>query len=88
MLASKYGVINSEYRYQLSPTIYLHTIIDAAYFENQILSAKEKLFGLGIGFGVMTQSGLIKFNYANGKSENQSFKVSNSKLHISFISYF
>ena len=88
LVASKYGVLNSEYRFQLSPTIYLHSIIDAAYFENDILDIKEKLFGFGLGLGVMTQSGLIKFNYAVGKTENQTYKFSNSKFHISYIANF
>ena len=88
LIASIYGVINSEYRYQLSPSIYLHSIIDAGYFENQISNTKEKLFGFGFGFGVRTQSGLIKLNYAIGKTENKNYKFSNSKIHISFIANF
>lgn len=88
LLATKYGVLNSEYRYRLSPSIYIHSIIDAGYLENEITSNKEKILGFGFGFGLLSQSGLIKFNYANGKSENQSFKFSKSKVHISFIANF
>ena len=83
--ASLLGVINTEYRYQLSNNIYFHTITDFAYFENKITASKEKLFGYGFGFGILTKSGFFKFNYANGKSENQKFKLSNSKVHISLI---
>ena len=39
--------------------------------ENKIINQKEKLYGLGFGFGILTKAGLLKFNYANGKSENQ-----------------
>ncbi|AUP80341.1 POTRA domain-containing protein [Flavivirga eckloniae] len=88
LFSSLFGLINTEYRYQLNNSIYIHSIIDAAYFENKISDTKEKLFGYGFGFGIITQAGLFKFNYANGKSENQKFKLSNSKIHISLIANF
>jgi hypothetical protein len=88
ILASLYGVANIEYRYQLNNTIYIHSITDIASFENKITNAKEKLFGYGFGFGILTKSGLLKFNYANGKNENTSFKLSNSKIHISLVANF
>lgn len=88
LFASLYGVLNTEYRYLLSPNIYVHSIIDAAYFENKILHQKEKLFGYGFGFGILTQSGLLRFNYANGKQQGQKFKFSNSKIHISLTASF
>ena len=86
--ASFYSLINTEYRYKLNNTIYIHTIMDAAYLENKITSQKEKLYGLGFGFGILTKAGLLKFNYANGKSENQKFKLSNSQIHLSLTSLF
>ena len=88
LFASQYGVINSEYRYKLNNTIFIHTITDAAYFENKLNNTNEKLFGYGMGFGILTKSGLLKLNYANGKNENQKFKFSNSKIHISLKALF
>ncbi len=88
ILASFYGLLNSEYRYNLSSTIYIHSIIDAAYLNNELTNSKEKLFGFGFGFGLITKAGLLKFNYANGKSENQKLKFSNSKIHISLNTRF
>ena len=88
LLASIYGLINTEYRYQLSNGIYIHSITDVAYFENKIQNTKEKLFGYGFGFGILTNAGLFRFNYANGKLENQKFKLSNSKIHISLTTNF
>jgi outer membrane protein assembly factor BamA len=86
--ASMYGVLNSEYRFQLNSSIYVHSIIDVGYFENKITDFREKLFGYGFGFGILTKSGLLKLNYANGKSENQKFKFSNSKIHLSLTANF
>ena len=88
ILASQFGLVNSEYRYKLSNGIYVHTIIDAAYFENKINDSRQKLFGYGLGLGILTKSGLLKLNYANGKSEDQKFKLSNSKIHISLKATF
>ena len=88
LLASYYGLINLEYRYRLNSSIYIHSITDGAYFENKILGTKEKLFGFGFGFGILTKAGILKLNYANGKSENQKFKFSNSKIHLSLNAIF
>ena len=30
----------------------------------------------------------FQFNYANGKRENQKFKFSDSKIHLSLIAFF
>ncbi len=88
LYASLYSVVNSEYRYSLNNTIYIHSIIDWAYYEDDINQIKEKLFGFGFGLGIATRSGLLKLNYANGLSENQPFKFSNSKIHISLNAFF
>ncbi|WP_067147330.1 POTRA domain-containing protein [Pseudotamlana agarivorans] len=86
--ASLYGVINNEYRFQLSNTIYINSIIDAAYYENKITNIHQKLYGFGFGFGLLTKAGLFKFNYALGKTENENAKLSNSKIHLSLIANF
>ncbi|RSK42153.1 hypothetical protein EJA19_04135 [Mangrovimonas spongiae] len=86
--ANLYGILNTEYRYLLSQSIYLHTIIDFSYLENDIANQKEKLYGFGLGFGILTKAGLLKFNYANGKTETQNFKFSNSQVHLSLTSFF
>ncbi len=86
--ASLLSVLNTEYRYQFNPGLYAHTIIDLAYFENEILSLKQKLYSFGFGIGMQTKAGLFKLNIANGNSENQSFKFSSTKIHISLSSRF
>ena len=88
ILASHYGLINLEYRYRLNSGIYIHSITDGSYFENRITKTKEKVFGFGFGFGILTKAGLLKLNYANGKNENQKFKFSNSKIHLSLTAIF
>lgn len=86
--ATFFALLATEYRYSLSSALYIHSIIDVAYFENKIILQKEKLYSFGFGFGLNTKAGLLRFNYANGKSENQSFKLSNSKIHLSLSALF
>lgn len=88
LLADLFSVINTEYRYRVSNSLYVHSVIDAAYFENKIFETQEKLFGFGFGFGLLTNAGLFKFNYTTAKTENQSFKISDSKIHISLTALF
>lgn len=88
LYASLYGLVNTEYRYQLNQGIYLHSIIDISYLENETQNLKERLYGFGFGFGLATKAGLLRFNYANGKNENQKFKLSNSKIHLSLTAFF
>lgn len=88
LIANLYGVLNTEYRFKLNNSIYVHSVIDAAYFENQIANQKGKLFGFGFGFGLLTKAGLFRFNYTSGKTENQKFRLSDSKIHLSLTTRF
>jgi len=86
--ASLFSVFNSEYRYLLGSTTYIHSIIDLAYFENQTLSLTQELYSFGLGLGLQTEAGIFKLNIANGVSAMQNFKFSNTKIHISLSSRF
>ena len=86
--ANLYAVINTEYRFRPSPTLYVHSIFDAAYFEQKNTQKKQKIYGFGFGFGLLTQAGLFKLNYSLGSLENQPVRISNSKIQISLSSIF
>jgi outer membrane protein assembly factor BamA len=88
LVSNLYGVLNTEYRYRLSNTLYVHSVFDAAYTENEITNSTDKLFGFGVGFGLLTQTGLFKLNYSSGKTENSQFKLSDSKIHVSLTATF
>ncbi|MDN3492673.1 POTRA domain-containing protein [Winogradskyella bathintestinalis] len=88
LVANLYGVINTEYRYRLSNGIYIHSVLDAGYFENKLTNTKEKLFGFGLGLGLLTNAGLFRLNYSAGKTENRQFKLSDSKVHVSLTANF
>ena len=69
LFASRVGVICTEYRYLVAPSLFLHSVIDAGYMQDLQLN-EETLFGFGFGFGLRTNAGLLRFNYANGKTKN------------------
>ena len=75
-------VLNTEYRIILNNSAYIHSIIDAGYFENELLNSRSQLFSFGFGAGLRTQAGIFKINIANGKSEGLPFKFSNTKVHL------
>ncbi len=81
-------MINTEYRYRLSNSLYVHSVFDAAYFQNQLTDSREKLFGFGFGLGLLTNSGLFRLNYSSGKTEDRPFKLSDSKVHVSLTATF
>ncbi|WP_299209042.1 BamA/TamA family outer membrane protein [uncultured Dokdonia sp.] len=82
IFANLVSTLNTEYRYVLNSSIYVHSIIDLAYFENEITNQKEKLVSFGLGAGLRTKAGIFNINLANGKTENQTFRFANTKLHF------
>jgi len=83
-----FSSILTEYRYVLTSGMYLHSIIDYGYFQDQTTDLSDSLLGLGFGFGLLTKNGLFNLVYANGSTGNQEIKLSNSIVHISFKTSF
>jgi hypothetical protein len=83
-----FSSILTEYRYVLSPSIYVHSIMDFAYFQDKTSNLKGNLLGLGFGFGILTKNGLLNLVYANGSTKDQAIKLSNSIVHISLKANF
>jgi hypothetical protein len=86
--ANAYSGILTEYRYMMAPSIYVHSIIDYGYFQDKTSNLSDSLLGLGFGFGLFTKNGLFNFIYANGSTNEQNIKLSNSIVHVSFKTYF
>lgn len=86
--ANLFSSILTEYRYVLAPSIYVHSIIDYGYFQDKTSNIEENLLGLGFGFGLLTKNGLFNIVYANGNTKEQTVKLSNSIVHISFKASF
>lgn len=88
LVSSTYTSFQTEYRYLLSQNLYTHSIIDFAYTENAQLQRSERLFSLGLGFGLKTKAGLLRVDIANGKSKDAQFKFKNTKVHLSLTAIF
>lgn len=86
--ANLFSGIMAEYRYLLAPSLYVHSITDFGYFQDQASGFNNRLLGLGFGLGLYTNGGLFNLVYANGSSDGQEIKLSNSIVHISFKASF
>jgi hypothetical protein len=78
----------AEYRYIASPNLYFYSITDFGYYQDKANNTKDQLYGLGFGFGLPSNGGLFNLVYANGNTGNQTIKLSNSIVQISFKTYF
>jgi len=78
----------SEYRYTLSNTLYLHSVLDYGYFQDQTTKVNGNLLGIGFGFGLLNKNGLLNFVYANGTTNDQAIKLNNSIVQISLKTIF
>jgi len=86
--ANMYSALMAEYRYILSPNLYVHSITDYGYYQDKTSGTENNLLSLGFGFGLLTSNGLFNIVYANGSTKDQSIKLSNSIIHISFKAVF
>jgi outer membrane protein assembly factor BamA len=87
LFATRLGLLCSEYRYRLSPGLFVHSVMDAGYFQDAN-NTDYQIFGFGFGFGLRSNGGLLRLTYANGKTKNIPFDLSESKVHLSFTSTF
>ncbi len=86
--ANRNITLMSEFRFALSPALYVHTVADLGFFEDKTTLTNGNLIGTGLGLGVLTKNGLLKFIYANGNSRGNNFGFSNSIVHLSFKTNF
>ncbi|NQX76790.1 hypothetical protein [Gilvibacter sp.] len=86
--AQFYSVLNTEYRYLVNPGLYVHSIADVGYLENELNQTQEELISFGIGLGFLSKAGVFKINIANGKTGSLPFSFSNTKIHLSLRSNF
>jgi len=76
--------IITEYRYIISPDLYLHSILDYGYYEDKSSNYKANLMGFGIGVGLRTNNGILKLNFTNGSNDGQKILFSNTILSLNY----
>lgn len=78
----------TEYRYIVSPNLYVHSILDYSIYRDRSAidqqDKKENLIGIGMGLGLLTKNGLFKLALANGSTTNQPIEIYNTIVHISY----
>lgn len=82
IFANFLSTLNTEYRYVFNQSLYVHSLIDLGYFENELDNQSLALFSFGVGAGIRTKAGVLKIIIANGKNENENFDFNNTKLHF------
>ena len=81
-----YFLSRSEIRqyFQSRSYFYLfHDVMMATNDQDRLLP-----FGFGMGFSLLTKTGLLNFALAQGKEQSKPINLSESKVHIGFISQF
>ena len=76
--------IISEYRYIISQDLFIQSIMDYGYFQDEYSNNKGNLLGLGVGLGLKTKNGLLKISFANGSSEKQNIKFYNTIINLCY----
>ena len=76
--------IISEYRYIISRELFVHSILDYSYYQDDSLNNKGYLLGIGFGMGLQTKNGLLKLALANGNTKNQEIKFSSTIINICY----
>ncbi|MBP4141457.1 hypothetical protein J3S90_06555 [Flavobacterium sp. P4023] len=83
-----YSTITTEYRYLITPNLYIHSILDYSILKNKLEFSNsiytENLIGLGAGIGINTKNGLFKIAVANGNNTKNKFETYNTIIHISY----
>jgi hemolysin activation/secretion protein len=61
--------IITEYRYIISPDLYLHSILDYGFYKDNTTNYETILTGIGLGIGLRTKNGNLKLNLSNGRNK-------------------
>ncbi len=88
IFASKYTILNLEYRYNTTNSDYLYTITDFANYTSPLLNLNTNLYSFGIGYKFSSKIGVLNISYALGKSSNQTFNIKDAQFHVNLKTAF
>lgn len=88
--ASQYAVTTAEYRYLVGLNSFFFVFADGGWAQNKSVSVQTSNTYLGVGLGMAfeTKAGIFNISYANGKRNDLSFDLRQSKIHIGYLNYF
>lgn len=88
LIASSFYSLQTEIRYFLSSDLYVNSVLDYGYYQNELVNLKENLVSFGFGIGLNTKGGLLRLIFANGRSSQQKFNFQNTQVHLSLNTFF
>ena len=90
LLASRYLIGKSEYRFILEQNSYLLLFFNEAYYENRgaINFTHDHPYGFGAGLTFETKAGIFSFTYALGSQQNNPILFKSGKIHFGLVNYF
>jgi hypothetical protein len=89
--ATALSVIQSEYRFMAAANVYVHTVFDYGWVQDQTLPndlGRHTLAGFGAGMGLLNKSSLFKIIYAVGQIDGQAPEGSNGLVQLSYRTTF
>lgn len=87
IFTSEFTYLNAEYRYITSRSSYLYSITDFGVIKS-LNSSTETLLGLGMGYLFSIKSTQVNLGLVLGKSSDNDFNFNDTKLNVSFTSFF
>jgi len=88
LIANRFAVLQTEYRYLLDSNLFANTVIDLGNYQNKLDNFNENILGYGIGLGLKSKGGIFRLVIANALKQGQNTNLSDSKIHVSFASFF
>lgn len=88
--ASRYLVNTLEYRYLIGMNSYFFAFSDLGFTANtsRQVNSSNRLLGFGLGMAFETAAGFFNLSLAAGKSNETSFNLRQTKIHIGYVNYF
>ncbi len=85
---SGYSILTLSQQHVLSNSIYSSLSMQVAYLENKHQYFYTNTLSFGGSLNLKQQNGLLTVGYYLGKTANNSFNLANSKITISFLTFF
>ena len=90
IFASRYAVVNNEWRLYFEADSYLLAFVDLAFTQFQAKTDRrnENMQGLGAGMNLSVNNGQFVLIYALGQRVGQEFSFDSSKIHLGYVAKF
>jgi len=90
IFADKFGIINTEIRYNLQHNSNFILFWNGAWYSNVVRTPQltDRPWGAGIGINLEMNSGVFSLYYAVGKQLSNPVELRAAKIHFGFINYF